>query len=120
MSFLQKYGRLIASGLLALIVVPAGIAKLMGVPAVHESFSILGLPVWFGYVIGAAEVAGGVGLFVPRLARLAALGLAAIGLGAVYFHVAHTPLAQGIPALVMLVLSGLLALYGRRTVAAAA
>jgi hypothetical protein len=48
------------------------------------------------------------------------LGLAAIGLGAVYFHVAHTPLAQGIPALVVLVLSGLLALYGRRTVAAAA
>jgi putative oxidoreductase len=120
MSFLQKNWRLAASGLLALIVVPAGIAKLMGVPAVHASFGILGLPVWFGYFIGAAEVAGGVALFVPKLARLAALGLAVIGLGAVYFHAMHTPLAQGIPAMVVLVLSGLLALNGRKAAVAAA
>ena len=83
MTFLQKYGVLAASVLLALIVGAAGIAKLMGVPMVHQSFAILGLPSWFGYFIGAAEVAGAVGLFIPALSRLAAAGLAIIGAGAV-------------------------------------
>lgn len=105
MTFLQKYGVLAASVLLALIVGAAGIAKLMGVPMVHQSFAILGLPSWFGYFIGAAEVAGAVGLFIPRLSGHAALGLAIIGAGAVYFHVMHTPISQGVPAIVVLLLA---------------
>ena len=113
MSFLQRYGVLIASAVLALIVGAAGIAKLMGVPMVHQSFGILGLPTWFGYVIGACEVAGAVGLFVRPLSRLAAAGLAIIGAGAVYFHVTQTPLSQGVPALVVLALAMFLAVKGR-------
>ena len=105
MAFLSKYWVLAASGVLALMVGAAGIAKLMGVPMVHVSFATLGLPVWFGYFIGAAEVAGAVGLFIRPLAHWAALGLAIIGAGAVYYHVAHTPISQGVPALVVLVLS---------------
>ena len=109
MTFIQKYGVLIASILLGLIVGAAGIAKLMGVPMVHQSFAILGLPAWFGYFIGAAEVAGAIGLFIPPLARLAAAGLAVIGAGAVYFHVVHTPLSQAAPALVVLILALIIA-----------
>ena len=104
-TFLQKYGVLAASIVLALIVGAAGVAKLMGVPMVHQSFGILGLPAWFGYFIGAAEVAGAIGLFIPSLSRLAAAGLAIIGVGAVYFHIMHTPLSQGVPAMVMLALA---------------
>ena len=113
MGFLQKHGLLMASAVLALIVGAAGIAKLMGVPMVHESFAKLGLPVWFGYFIGAAEVAGAVGLFIRPLAALAAAGLAIIGLGAVYFHVTHPPISAGIPAMVMLALAVLLAVKRR-------
>ena len=118
MSFLQKYGVLIASIPLALICAAAGVAKLMGVPMVHQSFGILGLPSWFGYFIGAAEVAGAVGLFIPKLSRLAALGLAIIGAGAVYFHIMHTPISAGVPAIVVLVLAAFIALKGRGTAAA--
>jgi putative oxidoreductase len=117
MSYLQKYGRLVASALLALIVGAAGIAKLMGVPMVHQSFAILGLPSWFGYFIGACEVAGAVGLFIPALSRLAATGLAIIGAGAVYFHIMHTPISQGVPAIIVLVLAAALAVKQRSVTA---
>ena len=113
MTLLQKYGVLVASVVLALIVGAAGIAKLMGVPMVHQSFGILGLPSWFGYFIGAAEVAGAVGLFIPKLSRLAATGLAIIGAGAVYFHIVHTPISAGVPAIVVFVLAAFIALKGR-------
>lgn len=113
MTFLQKYSVLAASVLLALIVGAAGIAKLMGVPMVHQSFAILGLPSWFGYFIGAAEVAGAVGLFIPALSRFAAAGLAIIGAGAVYFHATNTPISQAVPAIIVLVLALVLAIKKR-------
>lgn len=96
--------------LLALPLLLAGSAKLMGVPQLHASFGLMGLPVWFGYCIGAAEVAGAIGLFIPRLRRLAAAGLASIMAGALFFHLRYTPWEQGIPALVLLGLSLWLAL----------
>ena len=113
MNVFQKYGVLAASVLLALIVGAAGIAKLMGVPMVHQSFAILGLPSWFGYFIGACEVAGAVGLFIRPLSALAAAGLAIIGAGAVYFHVMHTPISQGVPAFVVLALAVFVAMKRR-------
>ena len=91
--------------LLAIPLLLAGGAKLAGVPQLHASFALLGLPAWFGYFIGAAEVAGAIGLFIRPLRLLAAAGLALVMLGALGFHVMHTPLAQGIPALVLLGLS---------------
>ena len=105
MGFLHKHGLLIASVVLALIVAGAGVAKLMGVPMVHASFAKLGLPVWFGYFVGAAEIAGAIGLFIRPLAVWAAGGLAIIGLGAVYYHVTHPPLSEGIAAMVVLALA---------------
>ena len=113
MSIVQKYGVVAASAILALIVGAAGIAKLSGVPMVHQSFAILGLPLWFGYFIGACEVAGAVGLFIRQLSALAAAGLAIIGAGAVYFHITHTPLSQGIAAFIVLVLAVFIALKRR-------
>ena len=113
MSFLQKHGVLIASAVLALIVGAAGIAKLKGVPMVHQSFAVLGLPFWFGYFIGAAEVAGAVGLFIHRLSGHAALGLAIIGVGVVYFHLVNTPISQGVPAIVVLLLASFIVVKRR-------
>ncbi len=101
---MKKYGLNLAKGLIALVLLGAGGAKIAGVPELHQSFHLLGLPEWFGYFIGACEVAGAVGLFITPLSALAALGIAMIMSGAIYFHILHTPLAQGIPALVVLLL----------------
>lgn len=91
--------------LLALPLLAAGAAKLAGVPQLHVSFALMGLPAWFGYFIGAAEVAGAIGLFFRPLRAWAASGIAVVMLGALGFHALYTPLSQGIPALILLALS---------------
>lgn len=78
--------------------------KLAGVPYVHSSFPKLGLPGWFGYFIGVCEVLGSIALFVRPLSAIAALGIGIIMVGATYYHATYTPIAQAIPALVMLLL----------------
>src|SRR5262250_3099263 len=57
-----------------------GLAKLKG-GQVHE-FDLIGAGQWFRYLVGAAELAGGIGLLTPWLAGLAAAGLAADMAGA--------------------------------------
>jgi uncharacterized membrane protein YphA (DoxX/SURF4 family) len=57
-----------------------GLAKLKG-GQVHE-FDLIGAGQWFRYFVGAAELAGGIGLLTPWLAGLAAAGLAADMAGA--------------------------------------
>lgn len=71
-------------------------------------FSSLGLPAILAYLIAGGEVLGGIGLLVPRFTRPAALGLAAIMVGALVMHATKIPggLANGVPALVLLVLLG--------------
>ena len=59
-----------------------GLLKLTGSPEMVELFATIGAGQWLRYVVGALEVAGAVGLLVPRLSGLAALGLAALMLGA--------------------------------------
>lgn len=95
---------LMAVVVVALGVGGGGLAKLAGVPYVHASFAVLGLPAWFGYFIGAGEVLGAIGLFIQPLRLLAATGLFCIMAGASYFHIAHTPLQLGIPAFLFLIL----------------
>jgi uncharacterized membrane protein YphA (DoxX/SURF4 family) len=110
---MKKYAIWIAIGIAALVLVGAGGAKLAGVPEVHKSFFILGLPSWFGYFIGVCEIAGAIGLFIRPLSAAAAAGIIVIMLGALYFHGVYTPMAQGIPALVVLLLCGYI-IAGRR------
>jgi putative oxidoreductase len=101
---MKKYGVWIATVIAAVMLLGAGGAKLAGVPEVHTSFAILGLPSWFGYFIGTCEVAGAIGLFIRPLSALAAAGVSIIALGALYFHAMHTPLVQGAAAFIILLL----------------
>jgi len=92
----------VISGLLAVAYVLAGAAKLVVDPeAATTQFEAFGLPAAMATFIGACEVAGGIGLLIPRLAGLAASGLVVIMLGAAYSHATHDPLTAAIPALVM-------------------
>lgn len=73
--------------LLALFMVAASAApKLIGHESAAEGFDTIGWGDWFMYVIGALELAGGVGLVIPRLSGLAAIGLSLLMVGAAIFN----------------------------------
>jgi uncharacterized membrane protein len=94
----------IATTLVALYVGAGGIAKLLGVPYVRSSFPKLGLPDWFGYFIGVCEVLGSIGLLMPPLSALAAMGIGIIMVGATYYHATYTPIFQAAPAFILTIL----------------
>ena len=96
----------ILSAVVALAFVGAAIPKLMGAEHMVSTFER------FGLSIGVAELAGAVGRFLPRLAPLAAGGLAVVVAGAVAEHLMHDPVAQAVAPAVLLVLCVFLA-YSR-------
>ena len=79
----------------------AGTSKLLGIPGLHASFALMGLPVWFGYFIGACEVTGGLGLFNRKFSALAAACLLGIMAGAIYFHLYYEVAAHALPAVIL-------------------
>src|ERR1700732_1429920 len=96
------------SGLVALAFVFVGGGKLAGTAAMVELFDKVGLGQWFRYLTGLLEVAGGIGLLVPRYAFYAAVLLAMVMVGAIIAEVAVTGDSPAPPA-VLLVLSGIIA-----------
>ena len=78
------------SFVLAALFIASGGAKLASLPFEVEAFARWGYPPAFMYVIGVLEVAGAVGLLVPRLSALASLCLAGVMVGAVATHAIHT------------------------------
>lgn len=82
----------LAQGLFALLYGFAGINKLAGLqPEVVEQFARIGLGDWFRHLTGTLELAGAIGLLIPRLAGLAALGLSGVMAGAVVAHLLVLP-----------------------------
>ena len=81
--------------------VAAGMGKLADATAAGEAFAHFGLPAWLAVFIGACEVAGGIGLWIPRLSTWAGGGLVIIMLGAAGSHLANDPFADAVPALVL-------------------
>jgi uncharacterized membrane protein YphA (DoxX/SURF4 family) len=67
---------------LAATFVSVAVPRLIGTPATVETFDQIGWGQWLRYVTGAAELAGGIGLLIPRLAGAAALGLTGVMIGA--------------------------------------
>jgi putative oxidoreductase len=70
----------VALGLLYLM---AGLGKLSGMPEMVALFRAIGAGQWLRYAVGAAETAGGIGLFIPKLSGLAALALVPVMFGAI-------------------------------------
>ncbi len=105
-------GRLITlwilSGLVALIFIGAGGAKLAGAAVMVDLFAKVGLGQWFRYFTGLLEVAAGIGLLISRYAFYAAVLLAIVMAGA---FIAHVTVLGGSPAaaVVLFVLTGMIA-----------
>ena len=80
----------------------------------REEFEEYGLPPAAMYAVGATKVSLAimllVGLFVPKVVRPAAIGLALFMLGAIGMHVrVHDPIKRATPAMTVLTLSSIAA-----------
>lgn len=73
--------------LVALGFILASIGKLTGAAA--PMFAGWGYPAWFATLIGVAELAGAIGLLIPKTTRYAVLGLTLVMFGACYTHIAN-------------------------------
>lgn len=81
----------VAQALLAVLFAFAGLIKLVGLQQEVDVFTQIGLGQWFRYVAGVLELAGAIGLLIPRLCGLAALGLIGVMAGAVIAHLTVLP-----------------------------
>ncbi len=73
--------------LVAAMFAMSALAKLGG--RMTEMFAGWGYPAWFATLIGVLELAGAIGLVVPKTLRLAVYGLTVIMAGAAYTHLAN-------------------------------
>jgi putative oxidoreductase len=101
-------------GLVALVFLAAGGSKLVAAPAMVAMFVAIGIGQWFRLLTGTLEVAGAIGLLLPRVTIYAALLLMAVMVGAI---VAHLSILGGspLPAIVLLLLSAAIAWLARDT-----
>jgi uncharacterized membrane protein YphA (DoxX/SURF4 family) len=74
--------------LLAVLFILASSGKLTGNPQVVEMFEGWGYPAAFMLLIGVLELAGAVGLLIPKTAGHAAMGLIGLMIGAAATHIA--------------------------------
>jgi hypothetical protein len=101
----MKYIIWLFSALLSIAFIGSGVAKVVGVPEVMSAFQTLGLPSWFPLFLAVAYFIGAVLIWVPKYAALAAGGFTLVMVGAVGYHIVFTPVAEAVPAAVLLVLS---------------
>ena len=85
---------------LAALFLGAGISKLAGDVAMVDMFATIGAGQWLRYFVGTCEVAGAIGVLIPRLSLLAAGGLALLMIGAT---IANVAILQTSPVLTLLI-----------------
>ena len=114
----QKKGKMIALWALRVVVglafLAAGGSKLAGAPAMVAMFAKIGFGEWFRILTGSLEVAGAIGLFVPRFAVYAAATLACVMVGAIGFHLTILG-GNPAPPIFLLLLSSLTVWLSKRT-----
>lgn len=98
---------------LALQFAAGGLLKLGGSPEMVAMFTTIGVGQWLRVLVGVLEIAGALGLLIPRLSGLAALGLAGLLMGATATNLLLLGADPWFP-LVLLVLSVLVAVARRR------
>jgi putative oxidoreductase len=97
---------------LALMFAMAGFAKVGGDAAMVKMFATIGIGQWLRYLVGTLEIVGVLGVLVPRVSGLAALGLVCLMVGATLTNVVVLDASPLLP-LGLLAVSGLVA-WGRR------
>jgi len=98
----MKYVNYAVMAVVSVVMLMGAALKLSGNEVALQSFADLGLPSWFGTFIGVCELLGAIGIWLRPTSRLAAMGIAVIMVGAVYYHVMFPPIQAGILAAVVL------------------
>ncbi len=99
--------------LLGVAMVGAGAAKLAGEPAMVQLFEDIGSGQWMRYLVGVLEVAGGIGLLIPRVRVWAALGLLLLMIAATVTNLAVLRIDTTFSAIYALVACAILLLRRR-------
>jgi putative oxidoreductase len=89
-----------------------GAATVAGAAQPVQMFHEIGLGDWFRYLTGVLQLAGAVGLLIPRLCGLAGLafvGMWLVAIGTHLFAIGGSP----VPAVIFFILTALIA-WGRR------
>jgi hypothetical protein len=89
--------------LLALFFLVASGAKLIGTQQAVEQYAMLGFGDWFRYFNGGVELAGAIGLVIPRLCGLAAAGMAVVMALATVADILVLPNPPAVPIVLCLV-----------------
>lgn len=89
LSVWKKYGVWVISGLLTAAFLMAGGMKLIGSEQLVQNFEKWGYPFFFLYVVGLSEVSFAIGLWIPKLSGVSALGLVGVMIGAIGTHLAY-------------------------------
>ena len=97
---------------LALVCLRSGLTKLPAGGFWERDFRRWGYPGWFRVMVGAAELASFALLLIPRLAAYGAALFAAVMLGAIYTHAAHSEMSR-LPFNFLLLALALLVLAAR-------
>jgi uncharacterized membrane protein YphA (DoxX/SURF4 family) len=71
-----------------MFLVPASF-KLLNVSIALEHFTAWGIPFWMMHIIGASELAGAIGLLLPRTRLAAAYALLLLMIGGFLTHLTH-------------------------------
>lgn len=104
MSKAKRIALWVVTVLLAAVFLFAGGFKLLHPDQIRAAFVQFGLPGWLAIFIGVCEVCGAIGLFIPRLACLAASGLSIIMIGATVISATHHLLSTAVSNAVIFIL----------------
>jgi putative oxidoreductase len=99
----------VAQVLLAVVFLGASYPKVTLDPVTLEGFAAMGFNAAGTLIIGCLEIAGAIGLLLPRLSGAAALGLVALMIGAVIVTVLTMGVALVLLPAVLLVVAALVA-----------
>jgi len=84
----NKQQQTLSALLSMMFLVPASF-KLTNFSLAVEHFATWGIPIWMMHVIGASELAGAIGLLLPRTRLAAAFALFLLMIGGLLTHLTH-------------------------------
>lgn len=105
----------ILTGLLVLVFLASGSSKLAGTEQMVANFRHFGFPWWFLYFTGAVEVFSAIGLlfYKNRIGFFSAALLTITMIVAAGTHLMTDPFPTAIPAMILAILTGLIAFRRR-------
>ena len=111
---IQKITYYTLQTLLSIGFLAAAYSKVTADPQAVAGFATAHLPLWFMYFIGYAEIAGAIGLWIPRLSRYAAYGLWIILAGAVVTIIIFVSASMTIMPITFAIILGIIFWLGRK------